>query len=98
MLGVWAVAIVGCVGTTAGIYYSFTLPWSTDISKSSWMTWVGGISLGVVIAAMLVYFFGRRSASKLSNEDTLAHLAVLDLNRDSTSASSATATSTPANA
>jgi glutamate:GABA antiporter len=28
-----------------------------------------------------VYFFGRRSATKLTKEDSLAHLAVLDLTK-----------------
>jgi hypothetical protein len=33
----------------------------------------------------IVYFFGRRSAAKLSAPDALAHLAVLDLNDKSES-------------
>jgi glutamate:GABA antiporter len=72
------VALIGSVGTAAGIYYSFTLPFGPGISKSSWMTWVGLIVAGTLIAAALVYFFGRRSASKLNQTDSLAHLAVLE--------------------
>ena len=30
----------------------------------------------------IVYFFGRRWATKLTKEDSLAHLAVLDLDED----------------
>jgi amino acid transporter len=75
----WLVAVVGSAGTAAGIYYSFTLPFGPGISKGSWMTWVGAICAGVLIGAGLVYFFGRRSAAKLSQADALAHLAVLEL-------------------
>jgi hypothetical protein len=74
----YLVAAVGCLGTAAGMYYSFVLPWSDDISPRSWMTWVGSLTGGVVVAALLVYYFGRRSASSLTEEDSLAHLAVLD--------------------
>jgi amino acid transporter len=75
---VYLVAIVGSIGTAVGIYYSFTLPFGPGIAKGTWMAWVGLISLGVVISAFAVYFFGRRSAAKLSQGDALAHLAVLE--------------------
>jgi amino acid transporter len=75
---VYLVALVGCAGTAAGIYYSFALPWSEDISRGEWMSWVGGLTGAVVLAAVAVYYFGRRSAAKVSTEDALAHLAVLE--------------------
>ncbi len=75
---VYLVALVGAVGTGAGIYYSFTLPFGPGIAKGTWMTWVGLICAGVLAAAVLVYVFGRRSAAKLSQTDALAHLAVLE--------------------
>jgi glutamate:GABA antiporter len=74
----YLVALVGSGGTLAGIYYSFAIPWSADISKSSWMTWLGSISGSVLVLCGIVYFFGRRSAAKLSETDALAHLAVLE--------------------
>lgn len=73
-----AVSVVGSVATTVGIYYTYTLPFSADIAKSDWMTWVGVTVAVFVVAAALVYVFGRRSAAKLSEADALAHLAVLD--------------------
>ena len=30
------------------------------------MTWVGGIAVGMFVLGAIVYFFGRRSADKLS--------------------------------
>ena len=48
------------------------------------MTWVGSIAIGMFVLGVVVYFFGRRSAHKMTQEDALAHLAVLDLNEDRT--------------
>jgi len=78
MPAVWAVAVVGIVATCAGVYYSFASPW-IDVPAATWMTWVGGIAVGMFVLGAIVYFFGRRSAAKVSQEDALAHLAVLEL-------------------
>jgi amino acid transporter len=80
-VGVWAVVIVGTIGTIGGVYYSFAKSWIKDVPDSTWMQWTGGISLGMIALGVVVYFFGRRSAHKSSSEDALAHLAVLDLNK-----------------
>ena len=80
--GVWITVIVGTLGTIGGVYYSFAKSWIQDVPDSTWMTWTGSISLGMVALGVIVYFFGRRSAHKTSAEDALAHLAVLDLKDD----------------
>jgi glutamate:GABA antiporter len=81
MVGVWITVIVGTLGTIGGIYYSFAKSWIKDVGDGEWMTWTGGISIGIVVLGVIVYIFGRRSAHKTSSEDALAHLAVLDLNK-----------------
>ncbi len=83
MVGVWITVVVGTVGTIGGIYYSFATPW-IDVPQATWMTWVGCIAVGMFVLGVIVYFFGRRSAHKVTKEDALAHLAVLrpDENRD----------------
>jgi amino acid transporter len=78
MPAVWAVAAVGIVATCAGVYYSFASPW-IDVPPATWMTWVGSIAVGMFVLGAIVYFFGRRSAAKVSQEDALAHLAVLEV-------------------
>lgn len=78
MPAVYAVAGVGIVATCAGVYYSFASPW-IDVPVATWMRWVGGIALGMFVLGAIVYFFGRRSAAKVTQEDALAHLAVLGL-------------------
>jgi amino acid transporter len=74
---VYAVGIIGCLSTAAGIYYSFATPW-IDVPAATWMTWLGSITVATLFVALLVYVFGRRSAAKLSAPDALAQFAVLD--------------------
>jgi amino acid transporter len=71
--------LVGIGGTAAGIYYTFTLPFSATIKKSTWMWNVGTITGITLVAAVVVYTLGRRSAAKLSDDERLVHLAQLDL-------------------
>ncbi|MBW8711797.1 MAG: APC family permease, partial [Mycobacterium sp.] len=81
MPAVYAVTAVGVVATCAGVYYSFASPW-IDVPPATWMTWVGSIAVGMFVLGAIVYFFGRRSAAKVSQEDALAHLAVLELKEE----------------
>jgi amino acid transporter len=74
---VYAVGTIGCLSTAGGIYYSFATPW-IDVPAGTWMTWLGSISAGCLAIGVLVYFFGRRSAAKLSAPDALAQFAVLE--------------------
>ena len=83
---VWTVAGIGVVATCLGVYYSFASPW-IKVPTSTWMAWVGSIAVGTMILGAIVFYFGHRSAAKLSAPDALAHLAVLDLKKsESTSA------------
>jgi amino acid transporter len=78
---VWATCILGIASTVAGIYYSFATPW-IDVSAGNWRTWLGCIVAGTLVLMALVFFFGRRSAQKLTQEDALAHLAKLDVSSE----------------
>jgi hypothetical protein len=68
--------------TIAGIYYSFATSWLPDVPDSTWMTWLGSIVAGTLVVMGVVFYFGRRSAAKLTQEDSLAHLAKLDLSAE----------------
>ncbi|BBY60037.1 APC family permease [Mycolicibacterium sarraceniae] len=83
-VGVWIVVVIGSVGTIGGIYYSFAKSWIADVPDSTWMTWTGSIAAGMFALGVIVYIFGRRSARKMTQEDALAHLAVLDLKKSET--------------
>jgi glutamate:GABA antiporter len=80
-VGVWITVIVGTVGTIGGVYYSFAKSWIKDVPDGEWMTWTGGISIGMIALGVVVYVFGRRAAHKTTAEDALAHLAVLELDK-----------------
>jgi amino acid transporter len=82
MVGVWIIVAVGTLGTLGGIYYSFAKSWIKDVPDATWMMWTGSIAVGMFLLGVVVYIFGRRSAHKTSQEDALAHLAVLDLKND----------------
>lgn len=75
--GAIAVSVIGIGGTTAGIYYTITLPFSSEIAVSTWESTLGAICGVVLVAGALVYIFGRRSGRKLSDDQRLAHLATL---------------------
>ncbi len=83
-VGVWITVIVGSLGTIGGVYYSFAKSWIADVPDSTWMTWTGSIAVGMFALGVVVYIFGRRSAHKMTKEDALAHLAVLDLKKSET--------------
>jgi amino acid transporter len=83
-VGMWIVVVVGLVSTAAGVYYSYAAPW-LPVPVSTWITWLSGIAIGTVILGAIVYYFGRRSAAKMTEGDALAHLAVLDLKKPETS-------------
>lgn len=84
MVGVWITVVIGSLGTIGGIYYSFAKSWIADVPDSTWMTWTGSIATGMFALGVVVYIFGRRSARKMTQEDALAHLAVLDLKKSET--------------
>jgi amino acid transporter len=84
---VWTVFTVGIIATCLGVYYSFASPW-IKVPVTTWMTWVGGIAVGTLLLGAVVYYFGHRSAAKVSAEDALAHLAVLELKDKRQSATS----------
>lgn len=84
MVGVWIAIVVGSLGTLGGIYYSFAKSWIADVPDATWMAWTGSIAMGMFALGVVVYIFGRRAARKVTQEDALAHLAVLDLTKSET--------------
>jgi amino acid transporter len=76
---VWVTCIIGIASTLAGIYYSFATSWLPDVPNSTWMTWLGSIVAGTLVVMGVVFFSGRRSAGKLTREDSLAEFARFDL-------------------
>ena len=78
MAGIAVVLLLGVGGTLVGMYYTLVQPYSADISKGTWMATVGGVSGLLLLAGVLIFVFGKRSAEKLSEDESLAHLATLE--------------------
>lgn len=78
MLGASIVVLLALVGTCVGLYYTFILPYSSEIPKTTWITNVTGVSGGLFLLGVLIYVTGRRAAGKVGDDERLAHLAVLD--------------------
>lgn len=67
----WAVAIWGTVFNTLAIYYVFDAPWTPDAPIDTWRTWLGGISMGIIAAGVLIFLAGRRKAAEVVYEEEL---------------------------
>jgi hypothetical protein len=50
------------------------------------MTWLGSIVVGTLVVMGVVFYFGRRSARKLTKGDALAQFARFDLSSGATGA------------
>ena len=84
--GVWITCVIGIASTIAGIYYSFAVSWLPDVPNDTWMIWLGSIVAGTLVVMGVVFFFGRRSAEKLTKEDALVHLAKFDISSEAAGA------------
>ncbi len=77
-LGVGLTAIVGTIGTAASIYYVFKLPFTEEISATSWRLWVFGLCAAAAVSGVLVFLVSEIKNRGKSVEDQLAELAVDD--------------------
>lgn len=63
--GLWFIVIMGIIFNTVAIYYVFANPWSPDISTTDWQTWLGIISLIIIISGTIIYLFSLKKVKKL---------------------------------
>ena len=75
MVGSIIVALIGAAGTTAGIYYTFAIPWSEDIPLQTWLLNVGLICGVTVVAGIALYLTSKRTSGRSSEEELLAQFA-----------------------
>lgn len=68
-------AIFGCIGTAVGVYVTFTGPWTTLISYTQWLYWIGGIALLSLIIGAVLYFVGQATIrSDVSDDEVIAEV------------------------
>jgi amino acid transporter len=75
-LGVWLTALVGTIGTCMSIYYVFKLPWTSEISASSWRLWLVGLIAGATIVGVIVWVMSETRNRGRTVEEELAEFAV----------------------
>lgn len=77
-LGVIITALVGTIGTAMSIYYVFDIPFTDEISASSWRLWLLGLIAVAAITGVIVYVISESRNRGRSVEDELAEFAIDD--------------------
>lgn len=67
--GLWSVAAVGALFNGLAIYYVFALPWVSGITPAAWRTWLGSISVVVIMLGAAIFFASKDRVAPLSSDD-----------------------------
>ncbi|HET7639132.1 MAG TPA: gamma-aminobutyrate permease-like transporter, partial [Ktedonobacteraceae bacterium] len=66
-------SVFGLVASGVGVYVIFTGPWTTILSYSSWVLWIGSISLLSLLIAVVLFFVGQATIKgDVSDEEIIA--------------------------
>ena len=52
-------SILGLIASAVGIYVTFTGPWTSLLSLSQWILWIGGIGVLSLIVGIVLFFIGQ---------------------------------------
>jgi len=68
-------SVLGLIASAVGVYVTFTGPWTSLISYSSWVAWIGGIGLLSLAVGVLLYFVGHAAVrSEVSDDEIIAEV------------------------
>jgi hypothetical protein len=68
-------AAFGLIASAVGIYVTFTGPWTTLISYSSWVWLIGGIAVLSLVVGALLFFIGQATIKgNVSDEEIIAQV------------------------
>jgi amino acid transporter len=70
-------AVIGAAAMVWGVIATFTNPWTSLLSKTTWITWIGGIAVLSLIVGVILFFVGRAAAAaggKTSDEEIIAEV------------------------
>lgn len=68
-------AVIGAVATGYGVYATFTGPWTSLVSESQWVLWIGGIAVLSLIVGGILFFVGQASIKgDASDEQIIAQV------------------------
>jgi len=54
-------AVIGALATAYGVYATFTGPWTSLLSESQWVLWIGGIAILSLLVGGVLFFVGQAS-------------------------------------
>jgi amino acid transporter len=64
---------LGLIASAVGVYVTFTAPWTTLMSESQWIPWIGGIGILSLIIGIALFFVGRATIKKdVSDAEAIA--------------------------
>ena len=66
-------SVLGLLASGVGVYVTFTGPWTTIISYSSWVTWIGSIAVLSLLIAVILFFVGQATIKgDVTDEEVIA--------------------------
>lgn len=66
-------SVLGLIASGVGVYVTFTGPWTSLISYTAWIGWIGGIAVLSLIAGAILFFVGQATIrSNVSDEEAIA--------------------------
>jgi glutamate:GABA antiporter len=66
-------SVLGLIASGVGVYVTFTGPWTTIISYSSWVTWIGSIAVLSLLIAVVLFFVGQATIKgDVTDEEVIA--------------------------
>jgi amino acid transporter len=64
---------LGLIASAVGVYVTFTGPWTSLLSESTWVTWIGSIAVLSLIIAIVLFFVGQATIkSDVTDEEVIA--------------------------
>ncbi len=64
---------LGLLASAVGVYVTFTGPWTSLLSESTWVTWIGSIAVLSLIVAVVLFFVGQATIkSDVTDEEVIA--------------------------
>jgi amino acid transporter len=66
-------SILGLLASGFGVFVTFTGPWTSLISNSAWVSWIGGIAVLSLIVGAVLFFVGQATIKgDVSDEEVIA--------------------------
>jgi amino acid transporter len=66
-------SLLGLIASAVGVYVTFTGPWTSLVSYTQWLLWIGGIGILSLLVGIILFFVGQATIkSDVSDEEVIA--------------------------